>query len=74
MITLLLAFHLYFTPQAYIHSRFEQAGLDGEQAVRIAYCESRFDTKAVHKNRNGSFDKGILQINDIKRWIFSKRV
>lgn len=29
----------------------------------IAYNESAFDPQAIHRNRNGSFDYGVMQIN-----------
>ena len=36
------------------------------KALRIANCESKFDEKAEHLNRNGTWDLGIFQINDIQ--------
>lgn len=33
-------------------------------AVRVAWCESRLDPAAVHRNRNGSSDVGVFQFND----------
>jgi len=51
--------------QEYIRDEFNKAGLDGDKAVKIAYCESRFKTDAVGYNRNGSNDKGVFQINSI---------
>jgi hypothetical protein len=34
-------------------------------AVRIAYCESRLNPKAVNRsNRNGTTDRGLFQLND----------
>jgi hypothetical protein len=51
--------------QEYIRDEFNKAGLDGDKAVKIVYCESRFKTDAVGYNRNGSNDKGVFQINSI---------
>jgi soluble lytic murein transglycosylase-like protein len=34
----------------------------------IAYQESAFDPRAIHRNRNGSFDYGVMQINS---WWFN---
>lgn len=33
--------------------------------MSIAYVESRFNTNAVNRNKNGSYDTGMMQINNI---------
>ena len=30
----------------------------------VAYNESRFTSSAIHRNKNGTFDRGLCQIND----------
>ena len=40
---------------------------DQIKALRIIYCESRGKTKAIGKNTNGTYDKGLWQFND-KSW------
>ena len=35
-----------------------------KKAIVVAWCESRLDPKAVNKNRNGTVDRGVFQIND----------
>lgn len=34
------------------------------KAVRIAWCESRLNPTATNRNRNGTTDHGVFQIND----------
>ena len=34
------------------------------KAVAIAWCESRLNSTAFNKNRNGSADRGVFQLND----------
>jgi len=34
-------------------------------ALEVAYCESRFNPLAYHKNRNKTTDWGLFQINSI---------
>lgn len=50
---------------------FEEAAryhnVDPWLLMSIAYVESRFDTKAINRNKNGSYDTGMMQINSI--WI-----
>jgi soluble lytic murein transglycosylase-like protein len=38
-------------------------GISPELIEAIAYRESAFDPVAIHHNRNGSFDYGVMQIN-----------
>ena len=46
---------------------FERAGqiygISPQLIKAIAYQESAFDSNAIHHNRNGSFDYGVMQIN-----------
>lgn len=50
---------------------FEEAAqyhnVDPWLLMSIAYVESRFNPKAVNRNKNGSYDTGMMQINSI--WI-----
>lgn len=41
---------------------------DPETAVRIAKCESSLRSHAIHKNKNGSVDTGIFQINSVHKY------
>lgn len=48
----------------------ETAGFSGETwitAVAIAKAESDFDITAKHQNRNGTWDWGLMQINDVHK-------
>ncbi|MGA9535825.1 MAG: lytic transglycosylase domain-containing protein [Desulfobacterales bacterium] len=58
---------------------FERAGqvysIPPQLIEAIACQESAFNSKAIHRNRNGSFDYGVMQINSwwfdalgAKRW------
>lgn len=39
---------------------------DAETALKIAHCESSLDPSAVNnRNKNGSVDKGLYQINSV---------
>jgi len=38
--------------------------VDPDLALRVAKCESNFDTKAININSDGSRDRGLFQIND----------
>ena len=38
-------------------------GISPQLIEAIAYQESAFDNQAIHHNRNGSFDYGVMQIN-----------
>jgi hypothetical protein len=33
--------------------------------IRLANCESKMNPQALNKNTNGTFDVGLLQINDV---------
>lgn len=48
---------------------FEEAAryhnVDPWLLMSIAYVESRFNPKAVNRNKNGSYDTGMMQINSI---------
>ena len=35
-----------------------------KKAIVVAWCESRLDPNATNKNRNGTTDRGVFQIND----------
>lgn len=37
--------------------------LDPIKALKIAKCESQFDEKTTHLNKDGSIDRGIYQLN-----------
>lgn len=52
----------------YVLNEVKKAGLNPREADMIVNCESRWDDKAVNdKNRNGSNDLGLWQINSIHR-------
>lgn len=44
-----------------IHARF---GQHADHAVAVARCESTLVPSAVHRNRNGTRDWGLFQLND----------
>lgn len=54
-------------PQSVAAFCFERAGrtyaIPSRLIEAIAYQESAFDSQAIHRNRNGSFDYGVMQIN-----------
>jgi hypothetical protein len=52
--------------QEYIRDEFNKNGLDGDLAVKISWLESRHKLDAVNVNKDGSRDRGVLQINS--RW------
>jgi hypothetical protein len=52
--------------QDYIRDEFDKAGLDGDLAVKISWLESKHKLDAVNVNKDGSRDRGVLQINS--RW------
>lgn len=52
--------------EEYIRYKF---GVDGEKALRIAYCESNLNVNALHVNRNGTVDRGLWQINTVHKTI-----
>ena len=37
-----------------------------EETIKIVFAESSFNPRAIHKNKDGSLDRGIWQINS--RW------
>ena len=41
----------------------EASSVDKELAVKVAQCESGLDPSQVHKNSDGSVDRGLYQIN-----------
>jgi soluble lytic murein transglycosylase-like protein len=45
----------------------KQYGIDDSLLETIAFVESNMNPKAFHRNRNGSFDMGLMQINSA--WI-----
>lgn len=50
----------------YVLGEIKKAGLSVGEANALINCESKWDYKAVNnKNRNGSNDKGLWQINSI---------
>jgi soluble lytic murein transglycosylase-like protein len=57
----------------YTYERCEANELDYELVLALMWRESRFQTQAVHINRNGTQDSGIMQINDVNRgWLAEK--
>ncbi len=69
MLVLLLAGAL---PQIAVAFCFESAGrtyaIPSKLIEAIAYRESAFDPQTIHRNSNGSFDYGVMQINS---WWFN---
>lgn len=54
--------------KTYVLGEIKKAGLNVAEASRIINCESRWNEKAINnKNRNGSNDKGLWQINSIHK-------
>lgn len=52
--------------KSYVLGEIKKAGLNVRQADALVSCESRWDYKAINnKNRNGTNDKGLWQINSI---------
>jgi hypothetical protein len=37
--------------------------VDPDLAIKVAECESKLDSKAIHINKDGSMDRGLYQIN-----------
>ena len=60
---------LWDTPQNARHSArvimdtFHLSWAEKDLLCRVLNCESGFNTKAIHKNPNGTYDYGIAQIN-----------
>lgn len=48
-----------------VMSMLAEAGIDTVKAHRIIGCESTWNPKAYNKNKNGSNDAGLWQINSI---------
>lgn len=62
-----------FDPITYIRCSGERLGKTNQEImtmIRIAKCESGLRPDALNKNKNGTFDIGVLQINDVH----SKRI
>lgn len=49
----------------YIFERAKEAGLDPQVINQIIMCESGYNQYAKHLNKNGTWDIGIWQINDV---------
>lgn len=68
---LLLFLVLFLFPGTARAFCFEEAGMTYGVSPRllwaIAKCESNFNPRAVGKNKNGSVDIGVMQINSIWR-------
>jgi hypothetical protein len=57
-----------YDPMTYIRCSGEKLGKTNEQImtlIRIMKCESNGRVDALNKNTNGTFDVGVLQINDV---------
>lgn len=57
-----------YDPITYIRCSGERLGKTNQQImtmIRIAKCESGLRPDALNKNTNGTFDVGVLQINDV---------
>lgn len=48
-----------------IISRAEKSGVDARLALEIARAESEYRPHAKNLNANGTWDKGVFQINDV---------
>lgn len=56
--------------QKYTFDLCRSEGVDYELALAVMWNESRFDTRAVNVNVDGSQDSGLMQINDVNaKWI-----
>ena len=51
--------------QSVIRLKAQDYGLDARLVEKIVYCESRGRFDAINTNKNGTTDKGLLQINSI---------
>ena len=49
----------------YAQSRAIDSNVDPEKFVSLLWCESNLRPNATNFNKNGTWDKGIAQINDI---------
>jgi len=52
------------TPQEWVLNEWEKVG-QRENAYAVIQCESRWDEYAINHNSNGTYDRGIYQINDV---------
>jgi len=55
---------------SYIRCRGEDLGVSNQNImtmIRIAKCESGLREEAVNKNRNGTIDGGVFQINSVHK-------
>lgn len=55
---------------SYIRCRGEDLGVSNQNImtmIRIARCESGLREEAVNKNRNGTIDGGVFQINSVHK-------
>ena len=52
-----------YTWQDEVNEMLRKAGIDVYVADQVIYGESRWDVKAVHKNKDGSVDRGLWQIS-----------
>lgn len=50
--------------QWYIYDMCMKYGVMYDVAIATVYAESGFNANCVHKNKNGSIDKGLFQINE----------
>ncbi|MDR2933611.1 MAG: lytic transglycosylase domain-containing protein [Oscillospiraceae bacterium] len=56
--------------QRYTYEQCIVNELDYELVLALMWRESRFQLEAVHYNRNGTMDSGVMQINDVNRgWL-----
>jgi len=52
------------TMKEWVLNEVNQAGFNPKEAEQIINCESNFNRFATHKNRNGSTDNGVWQLNN----------
>ena len=43
----------------------DETGVPYANIERVMWCESEYNTTAIHINKSGSIDRGLMQINDI---------
>lgn len=53
--------------KAYVLEEAKKLGLNPKEVELIVNCESTWNPKAMHTNRNGSIDAGLWQINSIHK-------
>jgi soluble lytic murein transglycosylase-like protein len=59
--------------QEHTYQECQQFELDYKTVLALMWRESRFQVSAVHINRNGTQDSGIMQINDVnKGWLLEE--